>query len=44
MVPLMVVGTGLGRRLNGRLGADGYATWFWIVMGGYSLRLAGVLG
>ena len=44
MIPLMIVGTGLGRRLNGRLGAHGYATWFWIVMGGYSLRLAGVLG
>lgn len=44
MIPLMVVGTALGRRFNRRLGSDGYTTWFWIVMGGYSLRLAGVFG
>lgn len=44
MVPVMVVGTTFGYRLNSRLGSAGYATWFWVVMGGYSLRLAGVLG
>lgn len=44
MVPLMVLGTALGRRFNRRLGSDGYMTWFWIVMSGYTLRLAGVFG
>ena len=35
-------GTMLGYRFNGRIGDSGYATWFWLVIGAYSLRLLGV--
>lgn len=38
-VPLMLVGTLLGRRLNGTVGERGYAGLFWTVTGGYALRL-----
>jgi uncharacterized protein len=42
-VPLMVGGTALGRRLNGRLGEPGFAVLFWSVMTGYSVRVGLVL-
>ncbi len=38
-LPLMVVATFGGRRLNRRLGETGYTTLFWTVMGGYSIRI-----
>lgn len=43
MIPLMIGGTMLGYRFNGRIGDSGYTRWFWLVIGGYSLRLLGVL-
>lgn len=43
MIPLMIGGTMLGHRFNGRLGDGGYAKWFWLVIGAYGLRLVGVL-
>ena len=42
-VPLMVLGTLLGRRINRRIGETGYAILFWGVMAGYSVRVAAVL-
>lgn len=42
-IPLMIGGTALGYHFNGRLGDDGYKKWFWIIIGAYGLRLAGVL-
>jgi uncharacterized membrane protein YfcA len=42
-IPLMIGGTMLGYQFNGRLGDDGYRKWFWLVIGAYGLRLAGVL-
>lgn len=44
VAPLMVAGTAIGYDVNNRLGARGFATWFWLVMGGYLLRLAGLWG
>lgn len=38
-VPLMLLGTTLGWRLNARLGERGYAVLFWSIMGGYTVRL-----
>jgi uncharacterized membrane protein YfcA len=38
-VPSMLVGTFLGRRLNRTMGEQAFAMLFWIVMGGYSIRL-----
>lgn len=38
-VPLMLIGTTLGWRLNTRLGERGYAVLFWSVMSGYTVRL-----
>ncbi|MEM8924353.1 MAG: sulfite exporter TauE/SafE family protein [Actinomycetota bacterium] len=38
-VPLMIVGTLTGRRLNHRLGETGFAILFWTVMAGYALRV-----
>lgn len=38
-VPLMITATFLGRSVNYRLGEQGYAVLFWLVMGGYSARL-----
>lgn len=38
-VPLMVLGTYSGSRLNSRLGEQSFAVLFWTVMGGYSIRL-----
>ena len=43
LVPLMIGGTMLGYQFNGRLGDSGYTKWFWIIIGGYTLRLLGVL-
>lgn len=40
LIPLMIVATLTGRLLNRRLGERGYAALFWVVMGGYSARLA----
>lgn len=40
LIPLMIVATLTGRLLNRRLGERGYAALFWMVMGGYSARLA----
>ncbi len=39
-VPLMFAGTFLGRRFNKSLSENGYAWFFWSVMGGYSVRVA----
>jgi uncharacterized membrane protein YfcA len=38
-VPLMLVATFSGRRINFAIGERGYTTLFWAVMGGYTLRL-----
>lgn len=43
-VPLMMLGTALGRRLNRNLGERGFAVMFWTVMTGYTIRLVFVLG
>lgn len=42
-VPLMVLGTLMGRRINHRIGETGYAMLFWSVMAGYSIRVVAVL-
>lgn len=39
MIPVMIASTFAGRRINRRLGETGYAGLFWVVMGGYSVRL-----
>ena len=39
-VPLMVVSTLAGRQLNSRLGERGFTGLFWLVMTGYTARLA----
>lgn len=39
LLPVMVVSTFLGRRLNASLGERGYAVLFWTVLGGYTVRL-----
>lgn len=41
-VPLMILGTSTGSRLNSRLGEQSFAVLFWSVMCGYTVRL-GVL-
>lgn len=41
-VPLMFVGTALGRQVNRRLGEAGFAVIFWVVMSGYGFRLVAV--
>lgn len=38
-VPLMILGTFGGRRINQAIGERGYTLLFWAVMGGYTLRL-----
>ena len=38
-VPLMILGTFAGRRINYSIGEKGYTVLFWMVMGGYTLRL-----
>lgn len=38
-IPLMVVATYTGRRLNQAIGERGYTILFWVVMAGYTLRL-----
>lgn len=42
LVPVMLASTFFGRYLNKRVGERGYAVLFWVVMGGYSLRLLGL--
>ena len=42
-VPLMFTATFLGRRWNSRLGERGFTGLFWLVMAGYTSRLAGGL-
>ena len=42
LVPVMLASTFFGRYLNTRVGERGYAVLFWVVMGGYSLRLLGL--
>jgi hypothetical protein len=39
-VPLMFAATLVGRRLNSRLGERGFTGLFWLVMTGYTVRLA----
>ena len=39
-VPLMIAATLTGRRLNSRLGEQGFTGLFWLVMIGYTARLA----
>ena len=39
-VPLMLVATLAGRRINRSLGERGYTSLFWGVMAGYTVRLA----
>ncbi len=39
-VPLMFAATLVGRRLNSRLGERGFTALFWLVMTGYTVRLA----
>ncbi len=38
-VPLMLIGTVLGRRFNEAIGEQGFERLFWLVMGGYTVRL-----
>ncbi|HEX9762210.1 MAG TPA: sulfite exporter TauE/SafE family protein, partial [Acidimicrobiia bacterium] len=38
-VPLMVLATFAGRRINSSIGERGYAWLFWLVMAGYTVRL-----
>lgn len=38
-VPLMLIGTFLGRRFNDAIGERGFERLFWLVMGGYTVRL-----
>jgi hypothetical protein len=38
-VPLMILGTALGRQLNRKAGETGFTIIFWLVMSGYSVRL-----
>ncbi len=38
-IPLMVVATFTGRKINQAMGERGYSVLFWAVMGGYTLRL-----
>jgi hypothetical protein len=38
-VPLMIVSTFTGRRINQRIGEKGYTGLFWGVMAGYTVRL-----
>ncbi len=42
-VPLMFAATFLGRRLNATIGERGFSSLFWLVMVGYTARLAGGL-
>ena len=42
LLPVMLASTFFGRYLNRRVGERGYAVLFWVVMGGYSMRLLGV--
>lgn len=42
LFPVMIGSTFLGRYLNSKVGERGYSVLFWVVMGGYSLRLVGV--
>lgn len=38
-VPLMILATFTGRNINYSIGETGYTVLFWVVMGGYTLRL-----
>jgi uncharacterized protein len=38
-IPLMLLGTAVGRQVNRRVGERGFAVVFWMVMSGYSVRL-----
>lgn len=42
LLPVMLASTYLGRYLNKQVGERGYSLLFWVVMGGYSLRLLGI--
>ncbi|MGI8947239.1 MAG: TSUP family transporter [Ornithinimicrobium sp.] len=42
-LPLMLLGTATGRRINGWVSERGFAILFWAVMTGYSVRLVVVL-
>jgi uncharacterized protein len=42
LLPVMLASTFFGRYLNKQVGERGYAVLFWVVMGGYSMRLLGV--
>lgn len=42
LLPVMFVSTYLGRYLNSKVGEHGYSVLFWVVMGGYSIRLMGI--
>ena len=39
-IPLMVLATAIGRRVNSEMGERGYTILFWTVMAGYTLRIA----
>lgn len=42
LLPVMLASTFFGRYLNKQVGERGYAVLFWVVMGGYSMRLLGL--
>jgi voltage-gated potassium channel Kch len=42
-IPLMLIATFTGRRVNFSIGERGYSYLFWAVMAGYTLRLASSL-
>jgi len=42
LLPVMLASTFLGRHINKQVGERGYAVLFWVVMGGYSMRLLGL--
>ncbi len=39
-IPLMIASTFAGRYFTGLIGESGYARLFWLVIGGYTMRLA----
>ncbi|MQA99145.1 MAG: TSUP family transporter [Actinobacteria bacterium] len=41
-LPLMMIGTAIGRRINREVGERGFAVVFWMVIGGYGFRLIAV--
>jgi hypothetical protein len=43
LVPIMIACTFAGRSINATLGERGYSVLFWGVLGGYTMRLLGLM-